>query len=269
MVMHQALEPTRRLKAFHPAVAAAVFLLFLIEYLLVFISEALGIISALASTLIIYGLISMLDISDELSNALEDISILLISIMLMAGLPWFYLSQSLLIPGVYSLVIALCFWRLSTKNPTMGALELFTHIGFKRENLKKNLLLGLAGIPLGAIEYMILRPPPPTPHFNPLYLLQSFVYMLFFVALGEEILFRGIIQRSLTAFMTPWSSLLWSTLIFTAMHTVWRSIPELFFVFAAGLLLGAVYLKTGSLIGPIAIHAVNNTMLIAIMPYLA
>lgn len=258
-----------RLRVFHPAIAAVTFLLFLVEYLLVYVSEALGILSALASALIIYGLISVLNVSDALSNALEDISILLIYILLMAGLPWFYLSQSLLVPGVYSLVIALCFWRESTKNPTMGAKDLINHLGIKSENLKKNCLMGLAGVPLGAVEYFILRPPPPAPHFDMLYLLQTIAYMLFFVALGEEILFRAMIQRSLTAFMTPISSVFWSALIFAAMHTVWRSIPELLFVFAAGILLGAVYLKTGSLVGPIAIHAVNNIMLIAIMPYLA
>lgn len=259
----------RWLRVIHPAIAAATLLLFVIEYLLVYVSEALGILLALAAALAIYGLISILNVSTMLSNALEDISILLIYIMLMAGLPWFYLSQSLLVPGVYSLVMALCFWRESTKNPTMDVKELFSHLGIRRENLGRNCLLGLAGIPLGTVEYFILRPPPPTPHFDPLHLLQSTVYMLFFVALGEEILFRAMIQRSLAAFMTPWSSVFWSAMIFAAMHTVWRSIPELFFVFAAGLMLGAAYLKTGNLIGPIAIHAVNNVMLIAIMPYLA
>ena len=257
------------LRVVHPAIVAVTILLFTIEYLLVYVSEALGILSALASVLTIYGLISILNVSKALSNALEDISILLLYIMLMAGLPWFYLSQSLLIPGVYSLVMALCFWRESAKNPTMSLRELLNHLGIKRENLRRNCLMGLAGIPMGIVEYLILRPPPPTPHFDPLYLLQLTAYMLFFVALGEEILFRAMIQRSLTVFMTPKSSIFWSALIFTSMHTIWRSIPELFFVFTAGLLLGAVYLKTGSLVGPIVIHTINNTILIAIMPYLA
>ena len=259
----------RWLRVLHPAIAAVALLLFAIEYLLVYVSEALGILSALASALITYGLMSILNVSDALSKALEDISILLLYIMLMAGLPWFYLSQSLLVPGVYSLVMALCFWRESAKNPVMGVSELLNHLGIKRENLGRNCLLGLAGIPMGIVEYLILRPPPPAPHFDPLYFIQSAAYMLFFVALGEEILFRAMIQRSLAALMTPWSSVFWSALIFTSMHTIWRSIPELLFVFAAGLLLGAVYTKTGNLTGPILIHAVNNIMLIAIMPYLA
>lgn len=259
------------LKFFHPAIVAVSILLFIIEYLLVYVSEAIGILSALAAVLITYGLLSILNLSDALSKALEDISILFIYVLLMAGLPWFYLSQSLLVPGVYSLVMALCFWRESAKNPEMSLGELLNHLGIKRENLSKNLLLGLMGAPLGAIEYFILKPslPPPSPSFDILYLAQTIVYMFFFVALGEEILFRAMIQRSLAEFMTPWSSVFWSAVIFAAMHTVWRSVPELFFVFAAGLLLGALYLKTKNLIGPIAIHAVNNIVLLAIMPYIA
>jgi len=253
----------------HPAIVIVTVLLFIIEYFLAYVSGALGILAALASTLMIYGLISILNVSEKLARALEDISLLFIYIMLVAGLPWFYLSQNLLIPAVYSLVIALCLWRLSARHPKLTVKELINHVGIKREDIGKNCLMGLAGIPTGAIEYLILRPPPPVPYFDPLYFLQTVIYMLFFVALGEELLFRAIIQRSLTAFMEPMSGIFWASIIFAAMHTVWRSIPELFFVFGTGLLLGIVYFKTENLVGPIVIHAVNNIMLIAILPYLA
>ncbi|MBC7129988.1 CPBP family intramembrane metalloprotease [Candidatus Bathyarchaeota archaeon] len=256
-------------KIIHPAIASLTILLFVIEYYLAYVSEALGLLTALVSTLIIYGIISILNVSEALAKALEDISLLLIYIMLVAGLPWFYLSQTLFTPAVYSLVIALCLWRLSARHPQMTLMKLAKHIGIKRENLGRNCLIGLAGIPMGAIEYLILKPQPPTPYFDPTYFLQTAAYMLFFVALGEELLFRAMIQRSLTDFMEPKAGIFWAALIFAAMHTIWRSIPELFFVFGAGILLGLVYHKTGNLIGPIIIHAVNNTMLIAVMPYLA
>jgi membrane protease YdiL (CAAX protease family) len=240
-----------------------------VEYLLIYVSGAIGIIATLVSVLIIYGLISALEISGGLANALEDISILLIYIMLMAGLPWFYLSQSLLIPGVYSLVMALCFWRASSRNSQLDLRGLIEYFWIKRANIKENCLIGLIGIPLGIIEYFILHPPPSAPHFDVLYFLQSAAYMLLFVALGEEILFRAMILRSLLEFMKPWASIFWSALIFAAMHTIWRSIPELIFVFAIGVLLGTIYYKTRNLVGPIIIHAINNVMLLAVMPYIA
>jgi len=254
---------------FHPAIAAVSVLLFVIEYLLVYVSGAIGVLAALASALILYALISVLDVSESLANALEDISILLIYIMLMAGLPWFYLSQSLLIPAVYSLVLALCFWRASSRYPQLGLRGILEHFWLKRVDLKRSCLVGLIGVPLGAIEYFILLPPPPAPFFDVLYFLQCMVYMLFFVALAEEIIFRGMILRSLLEFMDPLPSVLWSALIFSAMHTVWRSVPELFFTYAAGVLLGSIYYKTRNLVGPILLHAVNNVMLLTVMPYIA
>jgi len=255
------------LRHFHPAIAAVTVLLFSVEYLLVYVSGAVGVLAALASTLSIYVLISVLDLSEGLVRALEDVSILLIYVMLMAGLPWFYLSQGLLIPGVYSLVMALCFWRASSKNPNLDFRGLLEHLWLRRADLKRNCLIGLVGVPLGAIEYFILLPPPPAPHFDVLHFLQTVAYMLFFVALSEEILFRALIMRSLMEFMEPWSSVLWSALIFAAMHTIWRSLPELLFTLAAGVLLGAVYYKTRNLVGPVMIHAVNNVVLLAVMPY--
>jgi membrane protease YdiL (CAAX protease family) len=52
------------------------------------------------------------------------------------------------------------------------------------------------------------------------------------------------------------------------MHLTWRSIPELFFVFLASLILGYIYHKTKSLVGPIMMHGTGNVILVAIMPYL-
>lgn len=52
------------------------------------------------------------------------------------------------------------------------------------------------------------------------------------------------------------------------MHFTWRSVPELGFVFGAGLILGYFYLKTGNLIGPIALHGFSNIILVGVLPYL-
>ena len=52
------------------------------------------------------------------------------------------------------------------------------------------------------------------------------------------------------------------------MHLTWRSSLELVFVFAVGLLLGYIYHRTRSLVLPTLVHAVGNTVLVAIMPYM-
>jgi len=73
----------------------------------------------------------------------------------------------------------------------------------------KYLAIGFAiGIPLGTIEYLILRPAPVFPSLEVKYLFRDMVYMWCFVGLGEELLFRGLIQTDLTkAFGWRWGLL--------------------------------------------------------------
>jgi membrane protease YdiL (CAAX protease family) len=71
----------------------------------------------------------------------------------------------------------------------------------------------------------------------------------------EEIVFRGIILRGFLKRYTPWASIILSSLLFAAMHiNVWQMIPAFF----AGLLLGYIFYRTGSLMAVIFAHAVNN-----------
>jgi len=110
-------------------------------------------------------------------------------------------------------------------------------------------------------------PAPAYPIFEFKYLFRDLIYMTFFVALGEEVLFRGLVQRNLTK-MYGWGIALLSTgFLFSVMHLTWRSVPELGFTFFAGILFGYIYYKTKSLVAPIVLHGVNNVMLVAIMPY--
>jgi hypothetical protein len=98
--------------------------------------------------------------------------------------------------------------------------------------------------------------------------MRDFVYMTLFVGLGEELLFRGIIQRDLQDIFGKHTGLIIASYLFGIMHLTWRSVPELFFAFLAGMLLGYIYNRTNSLIGPIFLHGVNNTVLVGVLPYL-
>jgi len=250
----------------YPSQAALLVLavvLFTVEYIIVYISESIGILLVLVTLLVTYGLLSVMNVSEEMAKIVEDISLLFIYMMLMSALPWFFFKQELLVPAVYSLVLALCFWRIHTENISLESL------GMAFTNLKSALVIGLViGIPMGVVEYTILRPAAVTPTFDVRYFAQTVVHMLFFVSLGEEILFRAIIQNSIIKSLGVASGIFWSALYFSAMHFVWRSIPELFFTFVGGLVLGAVYYKKRNLVEPVLIHAVNNVVLLAVMPYL-
>ncbi len=71
-------------------------------------------------------------------------------------------------------------------------------------------------------------------------------------AFGEELIFRSL--------LLPWVGLVPQALLFGAVHQVGGSSRWVWMVWALlmGILLGAMFLLTGSLVGPLAAHALIN-----------
>ncbi|MGY6554262.1 MAG: CPBP family intramembrane glutamic endopeptidase [Wenzhouxiangella sp.] len=69
---------------------------------------------------------------------------------------------------------------------------------------------------------------------------------------GEELLFRGVIQGGLSGLIGPWPALILASVVFGLMHALTRA----YFVVATlmGLYLGLFYLWTGNLLIPVLIH---------------
>ena len=234
------------------------------EYVFAYQNVAYGIVIALALAIGIYSMLSMLRLDWRITNCAESLALIPLYILFTSSLPWFFINQQYLLPAVYSCILGLCVWHAYQKSLSLK--EIF---GFSKKKLLKYSLIGLAiGIPLGTVEYLILHPSPAFPAFGVKYLFRDMAYMFLFVGVGEELLFRGFIQQDFTvAFNWKWGLFSASTL-FAVMHLTWRSIPELAFVFLAGIILGTLYLKTKSLVAPIVAHGVNNVMLVSIMPYI-
>ena len=233
------------------------------EWVFAYQNVAYGIGLALFLTIGIYIAISVVRFSRSVTDSAESLALIPLYILFTSSLPWFFINQEYLIPAVYSTILALCLWHIYQKKLSFSAL------GFTKKKWLKYVLLGLViGIPIGTVEYFVLRPAAVFPSFEVKYLLRDLVYMVCFVGLGEEILFRALLQQDLTKAVGWKWGLVLASVMFAVMHLTWRSIPELFFVFFAGLVLGYVYYRTRSLVGPILIHGIGNVTLVAIMPYL-
>lgn len=234
------------------------------EYVFAYRNVAYGIVIALALTLVIYIVLSVLRFERTVVSSVESLAIIPLYILFTSSLPWFFINQQYLLPAVYSCILGLCAWHIYQQNVNLKSL-----FGFHKSKLLKNVLLGtVMGLMLGTVEYIILHPAPTFPTFEVKYLFRDILYMLLFVGLAEEVLFRGLIQRDLASvFGWKWG-LFGASALFAIMHLTWRSIPEIFFVLFAGFVLGLVYYKTKELTMPIIIHCMNNVMLVAIAPYI-
>ncbi|MCL4440671.1 MAG: CPBP family intramembrane metalloprotease [Firmicutes bacterium] len=236
----------------------------LCEYTFAYRNVSHGIIMSLALTIFLCGFLAFLPGEDGLATSVEALTLIPVYILFTSSLPWFFISQQYLLPAVYSCVLGLCLLHIHQKGLSLRSL-----FGIPpRKKIAAYVLFGAAGLPLGLMEYLILRPAPSYPEFSWKYLLLNLFYMVFFVGIGEELLFRGLIQRNLSSLLGWKWGLVGTSLLFSILHLTWRSLPEMFFVFFAGLIFGIFYLRTGSLISPILIHGLNNTVLVAVFPYL-
>jgi membrane protease YdiL (CAAX protease family) len=91
-------------------------------------------------------------------------------------------------------------------------------------------------------------------------LITNIIFISLFAGIGEELFFRGVLQRLfIKAFKNPWLGILLTAFLFSALHVQFFGfIPR----FLLGILLGAVYWYSGSLLTAILAHFVYDAFFI-------
>lgn len=119
----------------------------------------------------------------------------------------------------------------------------------------------LLGVLLGFTEYTVLG----VTRVFPTFFLAS-LSVFFILGLVEELIFRGVLLKSMIH-VDPFFAILFSSVAFAVMHSVWVEPLEYVFTFYAGFVLAVVYYKTDSLIWPITTHVVINFLLFQVIPF--
>jgi len=116
------------------------------------------------------------------------------------------------------------------------------------------------------IQYRTLTPTPLVPSLNLYQLTVLSVIMIGFVGFVEELLFRGVLQKTLERRLGVFPGLLLASGIFGLMHSAYGAPMGIVFAGGIGLLLGIVYDITDSL-GLVSIgHGMMNVFLFGIIP---
>jgi membrane protease YdiL (CAAX protease family) len=135
-------------------------------------------------------------------------------------------------------------------------------LGIKLEPNTPIVIIGSIGIVIGAayinsfmvsfIDFGTLFETDPLT--SPVRVLMTFISIAVVPALSEEFLFRGCILSNLLPYGKN-TAILFSALLFALMH---GNFAQFFYTFIAGIVLGAVYVKTDSIWAPTFIHLFNN-----------
>lgn len=95
---------------------------------------------------------------------------------------------------------------------------------------------------------------------NGLELIANLFLVAFLPALGEELVFRGIVQKQLMRRMAPWTAIVLGAAIFSFIHFQFEGfLPRMLL----GVLLGWLYWRSQNIWVPVAAHFVNNGLQVA------
>ncbi len=96
-------------------------------------------------------------------------------------------------------------------------------------------------------------------------LILNIIFVALLAGVGEELFFRGMIQRLLIKmFKNPWPGIIIAAILFSAMHLQFYGfLPR----FALGVLLGVMYWYSGSLWTAILAHFVYDALLVILVYY--
>lgn len=142
----------------------------------------------------------------------------------------------------------------------------FKDAGVKFRRPREVAWIALTGVPLGFIDYLILRPESIAAGL-------SFSGVLF-LALGlglstgfvEELVFRGLMQPGAVEIFGERRGLIGVAAVFASLHIGWFSLLDLVFVFSVGLFYGFIALKKGNIIGITLSHGLTNVVLFLVAP---
>lgn len=193
------------------------------------------------------------------------------------GMPKFATLTIYWLPLVYAPVILVAFLLL--RDESLGWREYLLKArkffetrrnpaGWKVWYLPAGLLLSLV---LANIEFKVLslnihdlRMIPDLSFGN---LAALFLVMVFFVGLGEELVFRYVLQTRLEGVLGVLGAIMFASVTFAAMHSGYQSGPYIAYVFLVAFLLGTLYYKTRSLALVSLIHGTLNFFLFSFLPF--
>ncbi len=193
---------------------------------------------------------------------------LLRSMMILPMIRIIGLSIPMQVPQLYWFpVIAVPFLAASF---TLMRTQKFTRkkVGLTLGNIPVQLVIALSGVILGFTEYLILKPQPLISSFTIETVLFGGIILLISTGFAEELLFRGILQTNAEKVLGSISGLIYTSILFTALHIGWNSILDLVFVFCVAIFYGYAFQRTKSLFGITLSHGISNTFLFLIVPFI-
>lgn len=119
---------------------------------------------------------------------------------------------------------------------------------------------------LAPLEYEFIRPEALIPIWQPQNVIVLSIVMIVFVALVEELIFRGILQGALVDRFGTLAGIVVASLVFGAVHAGYGSPDEIALAVLIGMTFGSIYELSDSIVLVILAHGLLNVMVFGFLP---
>lgn len=135
----------------------------------------------------------------------------------------------------------------------------------KQDDVWENVLIALTGIPLGLLGYYFAHPIPLVLEFSWPEVIASFLVVILYVALLEEIIFRGLVLHTLR-YTFGSAGILISTVVYTVLFSSYHSIEGIILMGIASLLYSWHVLESKSILAVTISHTLMIAGMVIIWP---
>jgi hypothetical protein len=165
-------------------------------------------------------------------------------------------------------------WYLTVTVPLLAAAVAVMHVldlswrdvGLSRGRVLVQLGIALAGLPLGYVEHYVLHPEPLSEALTLGEVWLPSLILMICTGFGEELVFRGLIQRTAGQVLGGWDVIYAATL--SAVTCVgYGSLTNALFVLGVAAIFGWIRRSTGSILGISVAHGLTNAVLFLVMPF--
>ena len=139
-------------------------------------------------------------------------------------------------------------------------------VGIRFGFIPFQLMIGLVGVGLGILEYIILTPEPLVTELTWQTAWLPALVLVLTTGFVEELIFRGVLQKVSVEMFGGWG-IVYVSFLFAILHIGFLSWVDVILVFAIALFFGWVVNKTRSLFGVILCHGIINIILFIVAPF--
>ncbi len=138
-------------------------------------------------------------------------------------------------------------------------------VGLTLHGIPVQIAVMITGIPLGIVEYLILRPERLVVGLNWVDMILPAIIFILCLGFVQELIFRGVMQRASTDVLGKWG-IVYISLLFAVLNMGQLSVLNMFFMFVVALFFAWVVRRTGSVLGVAAAHGIMSTAVYLVMP---